>query len=153
METYTVIVFGMLAQVSVALLITWYFMKKQEYFRYRRIVPKAEVLLTFGSQFWIEEYSDFQSHRVQIGNVHFEDLYVYRAVMEDLILLQKNGAHIVETFFSGGHIEIPTEEVKKRMPAYRKKMIIWQDQNQGRPDQSKKPEPPYALLFRRIVSK
>lgn len=153
METLTIVLLTLVAEFLVAIAIGSYLMVKREYFKYRKLVPDVEILLAIGPAFWIEEYPDEKRVRVQVKDVFFEDPYVYRAALNDVEHLERMGVSIQERYFSYLNKEIKAEDIKKSLKSYHRKLICWQNENQGRPHEANRPRPPYRSALTTIVSR
>lgn len=151
METLTIVLLTLAAEFLVAIVAGCYLMVKKEYFNYRRLVPNAEALLEIGHAFWVEEYPDEKRSRVQVGDIFFEDPYVYRAALRDIARLERTGASINVEYYSYRNTVLPKDEVEKSLRGYHKKLISWQNENQGRPHEANRPRPPYRSALTTLV--
>ncbi len=132
-------IIGILAAIG----LTLYVVVTSDLRKYRKLVPTSRVLLDPHVRFMLTEYSTKEIMRVQVLGVTFEDFFVQRAVINDILDLETRGHSFSKEYFSDVGTLLPREMIEPKLIHYWMMAALWQNENQGRPTKKTKPTPPY----------
>lgn len=110
---------------------------------YRKLISKPEHLLEKRVNFEITERPNKLEWRATVFGCTFSNGAALNAVFKDVAYLEKSGYTTTCEYYYDTS-DPPSQDVfAELLSAYQEKLIVWQKENQGRPDPKMRPQAPY----------